>query len=64
MKAKLTFLVEMEYEIDPQNYPKGSTPEQILAIDLEAASDDPFLSLGISGEPKWTITGEIVSDSE
>ena len=32
-----------EYEVEPENYPAGSTPEQILAIDGEAAADDPDL---------------------
>lgn len=30
-----------QYEVELENYPVGSTPEQILAIDGEAAADDP-----------------------
>lgn len=54
---RITFNVVVEYEADPQNYPDGYTPEQMLAVDLANAEEDPFL-LVEGGE--WTTTAEIV----
>lgn len=58
-KAKIKIVVEVEFEQDPKYYPEGSTPEQMLAIDLQGVNDDPYLTMDLEGA-KWTITGEIV----
>ena len=59
-KAKLVFLVEIEYEQSPDNYEKKDrTPEAMLAVDLVGANDDPFLFLD-SPNAVWKITGEIL----
>lgn len=43
MKIKATCVQIREYEVDPENYPEGSTNDEILAIDKQAAEDDPAL---------------------
>ncbi len=58
-KAKITFVVEVEYEIDPTCYPTGSTINDMLDIDLTAANDDPFLMMD-APDAKWSITGQLV----
>jgi len=52
---RLKFEIVLEYEPDPANYP-DPTPEQMLAIDLANANEDPFAFIS---EGEWTITGEI-----
>lgn len=52
-------MVEVEYEPKPVYYPKGSTLEQMLAIDVEGANADPYLTME-DPNAKWTITGEVV----
>lgn len=59
MKARLKFVVEVEYEIKPEYYDGCTTPEEMLAVDIEGAKGDPFLTLD-NDSAKWTITGEIV----
>ena len=59
-KAKITITIEVEFEQNPEFYPEDErTPEKMLAIDLAAARDDPFLTMDCE-EAKWTIIGEIV----
>jgi hypothetical protein len=60
-KAKITFLVEVEYEMSAENYPDGCTPEQMLAIDLAGANEDPYLT--IDDNATWTITGMLLSEA-
>lgn len=58
-KLKITFEVSLEYEADPENYPGCSSPEEMLAVDLANAEDDPFLMLGDS-RPVWKIAGAVI----
>ena len=41
MKIKATWILERTYEPNPAHYPDGATEEEILAIDKDAAEDDP-----------------------
>lgn len=59
VKLKIRFVVDVEYQADPSNYPEDSrTPEKMLAIDLDGAKDDPFLMMDMPGA-KMEITGEV-----
>lgn len=57
-KIKLSILVEVEYEPQPEHYDPGATLSDMLAVDLEGAKEDPFLQIG-SIHAKWTITGSL-----
>jgi hypothetical protein len=54
-KLKMSILVEIEYEPVMAAYPEGSTLEDVIAIDLAGANDDPFISID-DDKAKWTIT--------
>lgn len=57
-KIKLTFVVTVEYDANPVNYPEGQRDEaSMLKIDLANADEDPYLYLD---QGKWEITGEVV----
>ncbi len=59
-KSKIIIVVEIEIEQNQQFYPETElTPEKMLAFDLEAAKDDPYLMMEMENA-KWTITGEII----
>lgn len=58
-RLKIKFVVEMEYDANPEHYPEGKrTPEGMLEVDLANANDDPFLI--ISDNAEWEITGEVL----
>ena len=57
-KAKITFIVVKEYEIKPKYYPGCVTLEEMLAVDISSASDDPYLTIG--DDSNWAISGEII----
>ena len=60
MKAKITFLVTVEYALNPLHYPNDmQTPEGMLAADLIAANEDPHGFVD-TDNAVWTITGELV----
>lgn len=60
MTNRITFLIEFEYDPDPSNYPDDcTTPEQMLALDLENASDDPA-SFIFADTANWEITGKVL----
>ena len=59
-KARITFTVVTEYEFIPKHYEGCKTPEQMLAVDLECANKDPYLSIGYDAD--WKITGELIGD--
>lgn len=48
LEAKITFITQ--YDVDLQWYNGATTTEEIIAIDLEGAKNDPleFLNLGIN----------------
>jgi hypothetical protein len=58
----MTILVEIEYEINPENYPEGKSFKEMLALDVEHAIDDPFLTMESGDKQKWTITGELLGE--
>lgn len=43
MKFKVTETTTKEYEVDLSVYLEGTTEEQALVLEQEAAEDDPFL---------------------
>jgi|FreactcultureFD7_1027221.scaffolds.fasta_scaffold09680_7 hypothetical protein len=43
MKFKVTETTTKEYDVDLANYPEGTTENQALILEQEAAEDDPFL---------------------
>ena len=59
-KIRIVINAVVEYEIDPELYPGCDTEEQMLAIDLVGAKDDPLM---VMDDPtaEWTIAGEIVA---
>lgn len=60
MKAKLKIVIEVEYPLIPSSYPEGSTPEQMVEMDVQQTDEDPFII--ITGEnATWTITGEVIN---
>lgn len=59
VKARITMTVTVEYEINPTSYPKGATPEEMLAIDIANAEDDPYIFLEMP-ESKLVVKGEIL----
>jgi len=58
-KARITFTVVTEYEFVPEYYDNCETPEQMLAVDVSNANEDPYLMIGDDAE--WTITGEVLA---
>ena len=64
MKAKITFVVEVETELEPELYgrdvdPSTLTPEAMLAMELEIADDDP-IGYVTCDNANWEITGELI----
>lgn len=58
-KAKISILVEVEYEFQAEHYPEGSSEAEMLAIDLDGANADPYLTMDVQNA-KWTISGELL----
>ena len=54
MKFKVTETTSKEYEVDLSVYPEGTTEEQALVLEQEAAEDDPFLYV-VGGDTKIVI---------
>ena len=59
-KAKLTIMVEVEFDLDPQNYPGLTDPLQMLKVDINGAEEDPYMWLG-GDHAQWTIKGELIN---
>lgn len=59
-KLRIVVTATLEYESDPQWYPDASTPEEMLATDIENAKEDVFLFLDTS-DTKWEFKGEVIS---
>jgi len=55
----VTVTAVVEYEADPQHYPGATTPQEMLAIDMEGADNDPYSFIS-SDSTEWTVTGEVV----
>jgi hypothetical protein len=58
-KLRITITAVIEYEANPAHYEGCSTPDQMLAVDLRSADEDPFLYLG-SNVAEWKTSGEVV----
>jgi len=41
MKIKVTIIETKIYEVNPDYYPKGSTPEDIVKLDKKQLEEDP-----------------------
>jgi len=61
-KAKITFVVTIEYEMNPGHYPEGATPQDMLDIDLAGADDDPMVWMD-NEDAKWAISGELIKEN-
>lgn len=55
MKFKITIISTYEYEVDPDNYPKGAALHDMLAIDINSATEDPLMFFG-----NIEVTGEVI----
>lgn len=60
MKFRLTLSYIVEYEPSQNNYPEGSTPEQMLVIDLKNAEED--INLTFDKYNRTNISGEIITE--
>lgn len=55
--------LEVEYTPNPDNYPEGSTPEEMLEIDRANAQKDPSLFFqGATRWPRCEVTGTALLD--
>lgn len=61
MKAKITLIATMTYEINPKSYPKECDDyPKMLQLDVEAYQDDPSSFLGFADSIE--VKGELLSD--
>jgi hypothetical protein len=61
-KAKITMVVEVEYEIQPENYDEhDDTDEKRVAFDVNASKLDIGLILG-DDSAKYTFKGELINE--
>lgn len=60
-KLRIQLTATLEYEANPTAYPDGSSPEQMLAIDLSNADDDTFMFLD-NDDIHWEIKGEVMCE--
>lgn len=60
MKAKLTIKVEIEFDIEPADYPGITDPMEMLKIDVDSVSDDPYLWMWRK-DATWTFKGELLN---
>lgn len=60
-KIKITIMTEVEFVPNADFYPKSTTIEQILAIEIENAENDPveFMELNVA---KITVAGEVLNE--
>ena len=62
-KVKVKFIIEYEYELQPEFYPEGLSAEEMLKIDIDNMNNDPLMVLDLAiGDSlaKWETTGEII----
>lgn len=59
MRAQITFTVE--YDINPDHYPEGATPEEMLAVDLENAEEMPYAFIDMEG---MRIMGRLLEEPQ
>lgn len=64
MRLRLIATAVLEYDVDPADYPAGSTVEDVLRIDKKTAGDDLDLMLD-HPDTKWEVKlDDITSDQE
>ena len=56
-KLRLIFHCIVDYEPNKDCYAENATADEMLAIDLENALDDPMLTIG---ESEIMVTGEVI----
>lgn len=61
-KVRVIIEVVLEYELIPEHYPEGSTPQQMLDIDLTMINEDPYSMLDSAKE--WRISGNVIDKNE
>lgn len=52
--------IVVDYETNPSHYPDGFTTEQMLELDLENITRNPYIIMDIE-EGKWTTSGKVLS---
>jgi hypothetical protein len=57
--VRVSITVKVEYDLHPENYPVGSTIDEMIAIDVEAAEQDPYLFMDLEGST-FVVTGGAV----
>ena len=57
-KARFTFTVVKEFEMNPEYYDGCTTPSQMLAVDIANANEDPYLFIGHDVE--WNVKAELI----
>lgn len=63
MRFRITQVTVVEYEVNPEHYlPEATTPEEMLAVDLEGVREDPVLFW--NDEEEITVSGEIIHEEE
>lgn len=58
MKLRLTTIID--WELDPKNYRKGTTPEQMAEWEKAAVEDDPTLLIWLAENGTMTVTSEVI----
>lgn len=62
IRAKISLLVEHEYTLDPEWYPKGLSPEEMLAVDVERMQQDPDELLSFA-DTTCKVSGQLLETS-
>lgn len=57
MRFQITLTVD--YEVNPQSYPEGSSPEDMLDIDVANYESDPTSLLLLCENENFVVTGRI-----
>lgn len=60
-RAKITVTFELEYELNPELYPKGATLEEMIAIDKESYETVPYFLME-NEDAIMTVKGEVIEE--
>lgn len=60
-KARLIITFKVEYDVNPNNYPKNLDDLARLNIDIHNTQDDPYGAVNGSGVT-WVVSGELVDN--
>jgi hypothetical protein len=61
-RAKITITCTVEYDLNPEFYPEGLTPEQMIEIDRQNAFDDPFSFFDMDNAD-FQVKAEVIKES-